>query len=390
MISAAAVRRWCWVHKWTSLICTLFLLMLCLTGLPLIFRHELEEAFSKIEQPANLPEKTPPASLDRIVEAAVEGRAEKSVHLIFHDANEPHQLYVGVGATPEAPADRDTGVLLDSRTAKVLGTRKYGEGGAIDWIRKLHVEMFAGIPGKLFLGVMAGLFLLATVSGVVLYAPFMRERSYGVVRRERGPRLKWLDLHNLLGVGTAVWIFAVGFTGMVNTWADLLIKVWQFQELGSMTAAYRGQPPVTKIASVEAAVALARQSEPTMDLAFVAYPGSVVSSPHHYTVFMRGNQPLTSRLVKPVLIDAGTGAFTDKRDMPWYMTALLLSQPLHFGDYGGLPLKVLWGLLDLLTIIVLGSGVYLWWKRRKIPLEIDLRTEDAAAQISEPQTIVTP
>jgi uncharacterized iron-regulated membrane protein len=42
---------------------------------------------------------------------------------------------------------------------------------------------------------------------------------------------------------------------------------------------------------------------------------------------------------------------------------LLLSQPLHFGDYGGLPLKILWALLDILTIVILGSGVYLWLKR---------------------------
>lgn len=28
-------------------------------------------------------------------------------------------------------------------------------------------------------------------------------------------------------------------------------------------------------------------------------------------------------------------------------------------------MKILWGLLDVLTIIVLGSGVYLWWVRRR-------------------------
>jgi uncharacterized iron-regulated membrane protein len=49
--------------------------------------------------------------------------------------------------------------------------------------------------------------------------------------------------------------------------------------------------------------------------------------------------------------------------MPWYVKTLLLSQPLHFGDYGGLPLKIVWALLDILTIIILGSGVYLWLKR---------------------------
>ena len=46
--------------------------------------------------------------------------------------------------------------------------------------------------------------------------------------------------------------------------------------------------------------------------------------------------------------------------MPWYVTSLFVSQPLHFGDYGGMPLKILWAVLDLITIIVLGSGIYLW------------------------------
>ncbi len=47
--------------------------------------------------------------------------------------------------------------------------------------------------------------------------------------------------------------------------------------------------------------------------------------------------------------------------------ALLLSQPLHFGDYGGLPLKIIWALLDIVTIIVLGSGFYLWLAKLRRP-----------------------
>ena len=41
MLSARALRAWSWLHKWSSLVSTAFLLMLCLTGLPLIFHHEI-------------------------------------------------------------------------------------------------------------------------------------------------------------------------------------------------------------------------------------------------------------------------------------------------------------------------------------------------------------
>ena len=70
-----------------------------------------------------------------------------------------------------------------------------------------------------------------------------------------------------------------------------------------------------------------------------------------------------------MLVDAQTGELTASQELPWYVTALLISQPLHFGDYGGLPLKILWALLDILTIIVLSSGLYLWFKRRKVSVE---------------------
>ena len=34
-VSAKGLRAWYGIHKWTSLVCMLFLLLLCLTGLPL-------------------------------------------------------------------------------------------------------------------------------------------------------------------------------------------------------------------------------------------------------------------------------------------------------------------------------------------------------------------
>ena len=59
-----------------------------------------------------------------------------------------------------------------------------------------------------------------------------------------------------------------------------------------------------------------------------------------------------------------------------------LSRPLHFGDYGGLPLKIIWVLLDLVTIFLLGSGLYLWLTRRALSGDADaeLMASRAAAK----------
>ncbi|WP_197489461.1 PepSY domain-containing protein, partial [Bradyrhizobium sp. DOA1] len=42
-MKARTVRLWSVVHTWTSQVSTVFLLLLCLTGLPLVFHHEIDE-----------------------------------------------------------------------------------------------------------------------------------------------------------------------------------------------------------------------------------------------------------------------------------------------------------------------------------------------------------
>ena len=70
-MTASTIKTWCWIHKWSSLVSTAFLLLLCITGLPLIFHHEIDELLGNAAEPRDLPAGTPHASLDRMVKAAL-------------------------------------------------------------------------------------------------------------------------------------------------------------------------------------------------------------------------------------------------------------------------------------------------------------------------------
>jgi uncharacterized iron-regulated membrane protein len=362
-MKARTIRTWYLVHKWTSLVCTLFMLLLCLTGLPLIFHEEIEHATGTIPTPAEMPAGTALAPIDKIVVAAEAARPGEKVQYVSWDEHEPDLAFASL-QVPGAPPDEFSVVIADARTAEIIAEPDINSGFMAVMLQ-LHMDMFAGLPGKLFLGLMGLLLVTAIVSGVVLYAPFMRRLDFGTVRRARGARLKWLDLHNLVGIVTVAWLLVVGGTGVINTWADLVIQFWRYDQLQEMTAPYAGKPPLEKFGSLDAALATARAAVPDMTPSFVAFPGTLFSSTHHYMVAMHGDSPLTSRLIKPVLVDAETAALTETRDLPWYVTTLLVSQPLHFGDYGGLPLKIIWALLDLATIVVLVSGLYLWLARNR-------------------------
>lgn len=356
-------RTWSWLHTWTSLISTTFLLMLCITGLPLIFHDELDSVLhSDNWQPAN-PD-GPLLSLDRVLERSLENRPGEVPLFMSFDTDRP-VVNVTSGPAPDAPGSEMHFASFD----RTSGERVPGHEGfdVMEFILQLHTDMFLGLPGMLFLGAMGLLMILAIVSGVVLYAPFMRKLDFGTLRNRRSARIKWLDYHNLLGIITVAWLTVVGLTGVVNTLSDPILETWRDGALADLTAGYQGDtvPTPAQMASLDQAVQQAVQAAPDMTLQFVAFPGGLWSTDYHFAIFLHGNTPLTEHIVTPVLIDARTGEFAAMREMPWYNKALALSGPLHFGDYGGVPLKAIWFVLDVFTIVVLITGLYLWWARRR-------------------------
>lgn len=363
-MKASTIRRWSWVHTWTSLISTAFMLLLALTGLPLIFHHEIDHLLGDTPELRELPANTPRLDLQQLVLAAERQRPHEVVQYLGWEEDEPNGVVTIMAATAGTEPNSSHTFMLDARTGEAVAMPS-ANGGLMMLMLRLHVDMFAGLPGKLLLAFMGILFVLAIISGAVLYAPFMRRLDFGTVRHNRSRRTRWLDLHNLIGIVTLTWALVVGVTGVISATADLLVAAWRNDSLATMIAPYQGQPPLTERASPTRLLDIAAEAAPGMQPDFIAFPGTRFSSEHHYSVFMKGSSHLTSHLWTPVLIDGQTLAVTAVGERPWYMDALSMSQPLHFGDYGGMPMQLLWAALDVLTIIVLGSGLYLWWVRRR-------------------------
>lgn len=350
---------WRAVHRWTSLACTAFLLMLCATGLPLIFHDEIDAALAPAAPLPAIPSGVHPPSLDALVARALAGLTEVPLYLSF-DTDRP-VVNVTSAAAPDAPAAAMRIQSLDRRTGAALPPRG---ATATAWLLRLHSDLLLGEPGELFLGAVGVLFVAALVSGVVLYPPFTARRRFGTVRHARGGTTRRLDRHNLLGIVTLAWASVVGLTGTVNTLAGPITALWKRHELVTIADPRATPPPLAARASIDAAVARVLAAAPGTRVQFIAFPGTAYSSARHYAVYLQGATPLTARLLTPGFVDARTGRLDALRPMPAYMVALLLAQPLHFGDYAGWPMKVLWAALDLVTIAVLLTGLRLWLARR--------------------------
>jgi uncharacterized iron-regulated membrane protein len=310
-MTSSSIRAWYLVHKWTSLVCTLFLLMLCVTGLPLIFSDEIDRIGGGTRQfgmpgVGSSSDARGLLPLDTMMARALAARPGEVPLFMAFDNDQP-SMTITTGPTPDAPASEMTTVVFDRSTGKSLS--KEDGGGVMHFLLDLHTDMFLGLPGMLFLGAMGLLFTAALVSGVVLYAPFMRRLAFGTLRTSRSTRLKWLDYHNLLGIVALAWMTVVGFTGVINTLEKPINKLWQRNELAAMTRDYAGKTalPPSRYGSLDTAMAAARKALPGNDPQFIGFPGGNFSSKHHYAVFFQGDTPLTRHLLTPALIDAETG-----------------------------------------------------------------------------------
>ncbi|QDR82986.1 PepSY-associated TM helix domain-containing protein [Sporomusa termitida] len=381
------MRYWYSLHKWSSLICALIMLMLCITGLPLIFHDELEDALDS--RPHLTARPSLYRNLDTLVAAATAGYPAYQPRWVIIN-NEKPEVSVGL-ASPDN--GENPWITLNAYTGKVITSSetKSPEKTALTWISRLHADLFAGLPGQLFLGFMGLLFLLALVSGVIIYKPFTRFTAFGAIRTVGSPRQKFADLHKLLGIVALVWTVLVTGTGVLHTLSAPLYQHWQTSSMQSLLEPYRHQPPPNRLSPVQQAVATVRAELPGHRVAFLYFPNDQWGSPYHYMIYTTGATSYTTHWYTPALVDAATGQLTAVAAVPWYIRLLQLAHPLHSGNYGGLPLKVLWALLDIVTIGVIVSGSYLWLLRKRpasplISQQMLTVSELSAAKAPQPQS----
>lgn len=378
MMRGRSLRIWSRIHSWTSLVSMVFLVMLCVTGLPLVFHDEIDGLFEEqIVAPrssAGLPTK----STDEVIAAARQTRPGD--HVLFVGwRDERNVAVVAMSSVPIPAPGQFHRLLFDVRTLAVLGEEPPA-GGVMDVVLKIHKDMFLGLPGELFLGLMGVLLVASIISGVVVYAPFMRRLDFGTIRRRQSPRVTWLDLHNLLGAVTIVWLLVVGFTGTINTLTVPLFDLWRAQTLPALLKPFQGMPVAAGV-HIDEAIARVRATLPDIGVTSVTMPTSGrFGSPQHLVVWTKGSSPLTARLFTPVLVAMDGSLKVTAPDLPWYLRTLQTSRPLHFGDYGGIPLKILWALLDLMAIVVLVTGIYLWVAKRRRRAIASKHANGAAAQ----------
>jgi len=382
------MRRRLWqLHSWFGLIAGLGLLVIGATGSLLVFHDEIEawlhpEYMVVAATPAG--RLAPDALLAAahralpdyevtgwLVRGADEAGYADALYVIRHGGNE-WQI---------ATLDPYTGGLLASPRPD---TRTF-----TGWLLELHYTFFAGHAGLLAAGLFAVLLCALGLTGAWLYRDFWRHVF--TLRWGRGARLLFSDLHKFVGITTVAFNFVLGFTG----------AYWNLPHvLGEWTQSEPAQPKIAgrlygPALSLDRAIADAARRLPGFQTNFISLPSQPGGNVVLYGAPRAAGFTLRSPYGSTVSYDAQTGAHLatyDLRTAGAWTQAVDAFRPLHYGTFGGWPIKVLWTLGGLAPGVLAVSGFALWWLRRRSAAADSRRLRPArdprpARQVTAPQAI---
>ena len=238
--------------------------------------------------------------------------------------------------------------------------RATGDATLTGFVLKLHAQWFAGFWGELFGGAIALLVLICLISGIAIYAPYVRAIAFGFIRRDRGPRVLQRDLHTSLGAIALGWAIVVTSTGVLLATSTLLFGAYRVGELKAMSSRVSAIPTGTPV-DIDLVVRASEAASPTSLARYIVYPGTDYSSDATFTIFLYGTKRYNERVFDVGIVEAASGRVVAIQPLPKILSLIVISEPLHFGDYGGLPLKLVWLAATWATLYITLNGAWLWF-----------------------------
>lgn len=344
------------LHSWMGLIAGAGLLIIGLTGSILVFRQDVQA----LVNPRLLRvEPTPTGRLghDRLLAAAVHQLPDHEITgwQISPEPRFADLVYVVRHGTHEWRM-----ITVNPFTAEVLAGPMETSDTLVGWLLELHYSFLGDHPGVFVAGLFALLLFLLGLSGLWLYRDFWG--NLFTLRWNRSARIFFSDFHKRVGILSVAFNLILGATG----------AYWNLPHAIGHFAGEASEPIISgrlypDSLSLEALVRQAAVAIPGFQPSYLQLP---LAQDGEIRLLGRvpSRSPFRSDYGSSVVFEPVTGALksaTDIRQAGVWEQITDAFYPLHFGSFGGLPVKLLWCLGGLTPGILATSGFVIWWKRTR-------------------------
>lgn len=359
-------------HSGLGLVAAALIYIVCLSGTVAVFMNELK----LWEEPA-VPALThaSPQAVQTFAEGLTKAHPKAGVVYMVLPTPDLPRLHAYVGEQ----------VFVADAQGRITGE------ASAPWVHFLeHLHIYLHLPetvGLIVVGLVGAALTGLIISGFLAHPKIFRDAF--AFRWAGAKRLSQADLHNRLSVWGAPFHLVVAWTGAYIGLASLLLfavaGVTTKGDIAKVSAPIYGsvpKPDPTPAPFPDLAKAMAwfegkKDLEPALiSLTGLGTKGQLVEFnaampkrlvyAERYTFDAQGN--MTGKLG---LSDDGIGK-----------QVFASSYPLHFGSFGGLPVKIAYGLLGVALCVVTSSGVTIWLTRRRDRGRPAARLEKAWAAVA--------
>lgn len=381
-----------WLHKWLGLITGVVVVIVCLTGCIWVFQEEITE----LMQPELSIEKqhTPVLFPSHIY--AITQRAFPQQRLATAYYKQGRAIAVNVGERKQS-----TTLNLNPYTGEIISTKeqKEGETDFFRWI--LNGHRFLWLPheiGKPLVNYSVLIFVVILISGLIWWYP----KKWTKKAANRSFKIKWkasfkrlnIDLHNVLGFYSMLFLLAIALTGMV--WGI----EWFSKALYWTTSGGTPLPEWNKVTSDTTKTSTTITFDQVIDNAWASVLAEHPHSEGFYISFPDTTDAKSTLLI--IIYPSATQIYKSQRYTfdqhtlkrlsvnPIYETTFVNSSfatklrkmnfEIHVGSILGFPGKILAFLASLIGASLPITGCIVWWKNRKKGTKTLSKTKPRKAQ----------
>ena len=225
----------------------------------------------------------------------------------------------------------------------------------MSWVDTLHASLHLGKKGEWLLGFFALVFLLSIVTGIIMY----RQMVWSAVTFKRGV-FKRNNLHQLIGVYALLFNVMIGITGF---WMQRYVFKKDFYQSYNYTPVLKTSPAL--FYSLDSSLIKLKETFP----AFTGYVIYFAQSKKGKTAIY-GSQSTNSFIHSKKFADAVFLDSTGSVALTRFVNEIdasdrydIINSQIHYGKYGGWPVKVIYCLFGLTGGLLSVTGFLLWYKR---------------------------
>lgn len=375
-VSAEIVRKFKIVHTWTGILSSIVLFIAFYAGALAIFKPEIA-MWTQAGQ--SLPAGR--ADIDALA-AAFDRQAPGAGQVVLalpHAADPAARIYYTAQGEHRL-AYLDGEGKLRHMDAVAAGADLRSGPTVGDFVDDLHRT--GGLPtdphtAEPVIGIISLLYAVALISGVVALLPSLVKDLF-LLRISHNVKRMWLDAHNMLGITSLPFHLVMALTAAVFG-----LHGWIYSAQSHLIYPPGQDPYAADLAAPPDGPSEARQALPPSELLARLRQEAPGFRPHAlmYRIGDAGVKEAGVRVAGTddryflrdgragyALIDQYTGELGATTYLPGRQTATAATLSsffaLHFGNFGGLPVRILYVVLGMLGALVFYSGNLLWIEAR--------------------------